>query len=832
MRYKTGKHTRFFLKRTAAGDGGIPARRAVIRWAWRLFRREWRQQTLALALLTVAVAAAIAIASAAYTLAPLGNSPDKFGTANQVFVHDGADPQLLEANIATLEAWYGAVDVIGRRYVPVPGTAELVELRAQDPQGVYSTPMLALRDGRYPMNAGEVAVTDSLAESFDLALNARFSLGGSAWTVVGLVENPSDLKDRFILVAPAHADPPSTVTILVRGSHEQFLSFPWPDEGLVSHEMHGSTVENVEVLAAGAALGIAAVAMMLVALVAAAVFIVVARRRQRQMGMLAAIGATEKHLRLVMLANGAIVGGIAAVVGAALGLLGWMAVVPYLETTLVGARINRFDVLPWWLIGVGMLLSVLSATAAAWWPARAVSRLSVVDVLSGRPSRPQPLRPAVARAGLILVAGLICLAIADAAAAGWIKTGLVGVGTLATALSMLLLSPVAIWMLATAGGRMPIGVRLALRDLARYQARSAVTLAAISLTLGMATAVIIGITRAEHEADLGNLSDSQLLITVEGSRIRELATTRSPAEIERLRAQVDRIAASLEDPLVIELQMAVDPDETPNPGGRGNTWRHAVWIGEGERTANPGPLFVATPELLRYYGIDPAAVDPNTDVLTIREGEVGFRRGIEEELATHVARLDVPAYTSAPTSLITLDALARRGWEAAPVGWFIAAARPITGEQMAAAREVAANADLMVEARDGVNLATLRSVRSGAMTAGIVVAISILALAVGLIRSEAAGDLRILTATGATASIRRMLTAATAGGLAVLGVVLGIAGAYLGLAASSVTELDTLAGVPVGYLAIVAVGVPLLAAAAGWLLGGRQPSALARRPIE
>ena len=42
---------------------------------------------------------------------------------------------------------------------------------------------------------------------------------------------------------------------------------------------------------------------------------------------------------------------------------------------------------------------------------------------------------------------------------------------------------------------MPVGVRLALRDLARYQARSTVTLAAISLALGMATAVIIGITR-------------------------------------------------------------------------------------------------------------------------------------------------------------------------------------------------------------------------------------------------------------------------------------------------------------------------------------------------
>jgi hypothetical protein len=40
----------------AAGAGGIVARRAVVRWGWRLFRREWRQQLLVLSLLTVAVA--------------------------------------------------------------------------------------------------------------------------------------------------------------------------------------------------------------------------------------------------------------------------------------------------------------------------------------------------------------------------------------------------------------------------------------------------------------------------------------------------------------------------------------------------------------------------------------------------------------------------------------------------------------------------------------------------------------------------------------------------------------------------------------------------------
>ena len=41
-------------------NGGVAARRAVLRWALRLFRREWRQQVLVLSLLSVAVAAAIA----------------------------------------------------------------------------------------------------------------------------------------------------------------------------------------------------------------------------------------------------------------------------------------------------------------------------------------------------------------------------------------------------------------------------------------------------------------------------------------------------------------------------------------------------------------------------------------------------------------------------------------------------------------------------------------------------------------------------------------------------------------------------------------------------
>jgi putative ABC transport system permease protein len=119
-----------------------------------------------------------------------------------------------------------------------------------------------------------------------------------------------------------------------------------------------------------------------------------------------------------------------------------------------------------------------------------------------------------------------------------------------------------------------------------------------------------------------------------------------------------------------------------------------------------------------------------------------------------------------------------------------------------------------------------------ATAAGALLALAILALTVGLIRGESAGDLRTLTATGATPRIRRTLTATTAGALALLGALLGIAGAYIALAATYHDDLGYLSDVPVLYLALAVVGVPLCAAAAGWLAAGREPPAIARSVLE
>jgi len=60
----------------------------------------------------------------------------------------------------------------------------------------------------------------------------------------------------------------------------------------------------------------------------------------------------------------------------------------------------------------------------------------------------------------------------------------------------------------------------------------------------------------------------------------------------------------------------------------------------------------------------------------------------------------------------------------------------------------------------------------------------------------------------------------------------GIAGAYLALAATYLDDLGYLTRIPVLSLVLIVVGVPLTAAAAGWLLAGREPPAIARPAIE
>ena len=109
-------------------------------------------------------------------------------------------------------------------------------------------------------------------------------------------------------------------------------------------------------------------------------------------------------------------------------------------------------------------------------------------------------------------------------------------------------------------------------------------------------------------------------------------------------------------------------------------------------------------------------------------------------------------------------------------------------------------------------------------------------MSVGLLRSETAGDVRILTATGAGSAARRGVSAATAGSLALIGALVGAAAGYLAaIGFFRTNQLDTLSAltsIPVGNLLLILVGMPLVAVLGGWLLAGREPDAIGRRPLE
>ena len=331
--------------------------------------------------------------------------------------------------------------------------------------------------------------------------------------------------------------------------------------------------------------------------------------------------------------------------------------------------------------------------------------------------------------------------------------------------------------------------------------------------------------------------------TVRVREARELTPVDALARMGRLRASVQQLAARLDQATLTPLRTAVEAAVAPMAVGSTRVFPmiELTKTSDGKRFTSQSQLYVATPAVLRYLGIDPATIDPSTDFLLDRSVKANdlvipsmtSRKGFA---VTNVQKIEVGRHLFGadsgriPANFITLNGLRRHGWKQIPAGWLVESSRPLTSGQIADARDAAAKAGLTIEVRRTKNPPT--KLMAIATAAGALLALAILAMTVGLIRSESSGDLRTLTAAGATSGIRRTLTAATAGALALLGALLGIAGAYIVLLAMYHDDLGYLSDVPVLYLVLAIVGVPLCAAAAGWLVAGREPPAIARPVID
>ena len=363
--------------------GGVSARRAMLRWSWRLFKREWRQQFLILLLIVVAVAAVVVGSAVAVNTPPPANAG--FGTAHYLATFNltptskAAKNSLpyVDSQIAMLEHDFGTVQVIANQTFTVPGSTQTYQLRSQDPHGPYAGPMLQLLSGHYPTGPNQIALTPGLASQLNLRVGDTWSQGGK--TVVSIVQNPQSLLDEFALVPPGQVTHPTQVSVL-------FDASPSAAKNVPSYVTTPGSNNNNIVNPSTIILALATVGMLLIALVSIGGFTVLAQRRMRSLGMLESMGATDRNVRLVLEANGVIVGVVGALVGFALGLVLWLAYRPHNEQS-AHHLIGTFA-LPWKVIVPAMVLAVVATFFAASYPARAITRVPVVSALAGRPAPP------------------------------------------------------------------------------------------------------------------------------------------------------------------------------------------------------------------------------------------------------------------------------------------------------------------------------------------------------------------------------------------------------------------------------------------------------------
>jgi len=461
----------------------------------------------------------------------------------------------------------------------------------------------------------------------------------------------------------------------------------------------------------------------------------------------------------------------------------------------------------------------------------------------------------------------------------------------ATTIGALLLAPLAVAVPAAASRRAPVAVRLALRDLGRYRAQSGAALAAVSFAVFLAvlTCILATASYSNPVTFAGpNLAANQLIVYEPHSLGRGYWSRgprpQTPAEQHATQARVNALAASFHAQFVLTLDAAGRPNQWCTSGVAGpaarrcgalaanqtNQWA-TLWQATTkgtlmrdkamlEEAANyTGTLYVATPALLHDYGIKPSQLGPDTDILTSRAGLAavpGLELLGQGDIVTHMnppghevsethycpaascaahpkirTFTSLPTGTSAPSTVITEHAVHTLGQQLIPQGWLIQTAEPLTAAQINAARQMALAAGTRIEIASGAP--SLSQIRGWATAAGLILALGVLAMTVGLIRAETASDLRSLTAAGASATTRRTLAAATAGAIGLLGALLGTAVAYLAVTAWAHSSLGTtLSPVPAADLIAVLVGLPLAATIGGWLLAGRQPPAIARQPLE
>lgn len=389
--------------------------------------------------------------------------------------------------------------------------AAATEVDATDPM---TDGMFRLSSGRYPKSDDEAAVNQALVDR-GIGVGDRLEVvDGRTLTVVGIAESGSFRTPSHVLARPGALG----VTSETGPRHWLVEAGPvsWDKvrelNELGAIVLSRSVIEDPppkselppEIVSFGTddawlavVVLVVSMALLEVVLLAGPAFAVSARRQSRTIALMAATGASPGQARRLVIAGGIVLGGIAAAVGVAAGIVVGRLALP-LAQGFSDSRFGPFDV-PWLhLLGIaafGLASAVLAAVVPAW----IASQHDVVAVLAGRRGdrRPSLSSPVV---------GLVLLGVGIAGAAYGAKQASMGevfiAGSAVTAVfGMILLVPVVIVGLARISRRLPLPLRFAFRDAARHRTRTVPAVAAVAATVAGVVALGIALTSDAAEAE-------------------------------------------------------------------------------------------------------------------------------------------------------------------------------------------------------------------------------------------------------------------------------------------------------------------------------------------
>jgi putative ABC transport system permease protein len=383
--------------------------------------------------------------------------------------------------------------------------------------------------GHAPRSATEAAVTSTLAAKAHLHLGSTLRLvdldhqpdPDRTFTVVGIVNDSGSRHAEAVYVPPSAVSAPSAQEYSWRGSITWLVDSPQPiswqqvrqlnQQGyLVTSRyayLHPPPASEIAFTSSNGLLStqtlsiatlVVGMALLEVVLLAGPAFAVGARRQRRQLALIASTGGRSADLRNVVLANAIVLGAAAGLVSIVLAIVGAAIGIPTLGS-LADQVPGHFDVRPGEL-ALLVLVAVLTALAAAAFPARAAARTDVVAALAGRRGALRTRKRVVA---LGLVVGAVGAVIAVGGATGSNGATVILFGVALVELGLIACTPALIGVAGRLGRRLPLAPRIALRDASRNRSAATPAIAAVMASIigAMAAILVVASTLDKNRRD-------------------------------------------------------------------------------------------------------------------------------------------------------------------------------------------------------------------------------------------------------------------------------------------------------------------------------------------